>query len=362
MTAAAPSAAAPTLADVLAARRRGAGLVQTTPLIGSRFFSGLAGAELLLKLDCVQTTGSFKIRGAANAVGALPPGTAGVVCCSTGNHGRAVATAAQRAGLRAVVCLSEATPLAKREGVRAAGAELRVAGDDFAGQGQEAAQAEATRLAAAEGLVEISPFDDPFVIAGQGTIALELLETRPDLATILVPLSGGGLAGGIALAAKAIKPSIRIIGASMAQGAAMAASIAAGRVVDPGETPSLADALTGPIGPGNRWSFDLCRRLLDDVALVQETEIYRALQAIYFEDGIVCEGACVTGLAALTSGAAQPTRPPGPIAAVITGRNIDTRRHAAIMRGENVSLGDPRAGGLTVPGRPYHAADRPPAR
>jgi threonine dehydratase len=238
--------------------------------------------------------------------------------------------------------MSSLAPAVKVAGVRALGAEVRVVGDS-----QDEAQAEVERLVREEGLVDISPFDDPHVIAGQATIGLELMEARPDLRTILVPLSGGGLAGGIAFAAKRIDPAIRVIGITMERGAAMHASLAAGRPVEVEEVPSLADSLGGGIGLANRLSFPLCRAHLDEVVLVTEEEIYRALQMIYYEDRIVCEGACVVGIAALQAG---KVRLDGPTATIITGRNIDMTMHARIMRGEDIVLGS-----LTLRGQPYAA-------
>ena len=331
------------LADVFAARRRIAGTALETPLVPSPHLSALAGHEFLLKLEICQPIGAFKLRGAANAVLSLPDGVAGVTCCSTGNHGRGVAWAARARGLRAVICMSELVPRAKVDGIRALGAEARIAG-----RSQDDAQGEAERLVAEEGLTEISPFDDPLVIAGQATIGLELMEARPDLDAILVPLSGGGLAGGVALAAKAVNPRVRVIGVSMDRGAAMHASLRAGHPVEVEEVPSLADSLGGGIGLSNRLSFPLCRDLLDDVVLVGEAEIYRALQTVYYEDRIVCEGACVVGVAALQAGRLPPLR--GPVATIITGRNLDMAMHADIMQGRDVRLGD-----MLLEGMPYAA-------
>jgi threonine dehydratase len=331
------------LADILAARRRIAGIAAETPLVPSPHLSARAGVEVLLKLELAQPTGAFKLRGAASAVEALPEGVPGVVCCSTGNHGRGVAHAARRRGIRAVICMSALVPQTKIDGVRALGAEVRIVGNS-----QDEAEAEARRLVAEEGLVEISPFDDPHVVAGQGTIGLELLEARPDLACVLVPLSGGGLAGGIAAAAKAISPGIRVIGLSMDRGAAMHESLRAGHPVEVTEVASLADSLGGGIGLHNRLSFPLCRTFLDDTILVTEEEIYRALQTVYYEDRIVCEGACVVGVAAMLAGRLPAL--PGPTATVITGRNLDMRVHADIMQGRDVALGD-----YTVRGMPYGA-------
>lgn len=329
------------LARVFEARRRIAGIADGTPLVPSAL-SGRFGQEFLLKLEVAQPIGAFKLRGALNAVMALPEGVKGVTCCSTGNHGRGVAFAARARGIKAIVCMSNLAPTAKVDGVRALGAEARIIG-----QSQDDAQAEAERLVAEEGLTEISPFDDPDVIAGQGSIGLELLEARPDLDTILVPLSGGGLAGGVAFAAKTINPKIRVIGVTMDRGAAMHASIAAGHPVEVTEVPSLADSLGGGIGLNNRLSFPLCRDYLDDVVLVTEEEIYHALQTIYYEDRIVCEGACVVGIAAVQSGKVALR---GPTATIITGRNLDMTQHAAIMAGQDVRLG-----AYTVKGSRYES-------
>lgn len=332
-----------TIETVLAARETIWGMALETPLVPSPHLSRVAGVPFHLKLELAQPMGAFKIRGAANAVAALPHGAPGVVCCSTGNHGRGVAYAAARRGIRAVVCMSSLVPDAKVRGIRDLGAEVRIVGTS-----QDDAQAEATRLVAEEGLVDINPFDDPRVIAGQGTIGLELLEQLPDLATVVVPLSGGGLAGGIALAVKSRHPGVRVIGVSMDRGAAMIESIRAGQPVEVTEVASLADSLGGGIGLDNRHSFELCRRLLDNVVQVSEEEIYRALQTLYYEDRLVAEGGCVVGIAALQAGRLPASA--GPVATIVTGRNIDMALHADIMAGRPVTLGD-----LTLPGEPYAA-------
>ena len=320
----------PTLADVLAAARVIRGRADATPLVPSQI-PGL-GQEMLLKLELAQPMGAFKLRGALNALAALPPGAPGVVCCSTGNHGRAVAYAARQRGLRAVVCLSALVPAAKVEGIRALGAEVRIIG-----RSQDDAAAESRALVVAEGLVEIPPFDDARVIAGQGTIGLELLLARPDLSAVLVPLSGGGLAAGVALAAKTMKPGITVIGISMDRGAAMQASLVAGHPVEVTEYPSLADSLGGGIGLGNRLTFAMCRDLLDDVVLVSETAIRDALQALFHHDRLVAEGASVVGLAAVMSGALRLS---GPTATILTGRNTDMSTFADLVAGRDLHLGE----------------------
>lgn len=321
----------PVLADVLAAAQVIAGVADRTPLVPSPYMSQVAGADFLLKLENMQPIGAFKLRGALTAVAGIREAK-GVTCCSTGNHGRGVAYAARERGIRAVICMSELVPQAKVDGIRALGAEVRIIG-----RSQDAAQAEVERLVAEEGLTEISPFDAPLVIAGQGTIGLEIMAARPDLETLLVPLSGGGLAAGVALAAKTIKPSLRVIGISMHRGAAMYESIRAGHPVEVEEVPSLADSLGGGIGMTNRLSFAMCRDLLDEVILVTEEEIYHAMQVLFYEDRIVAEGACVVGLAAVLSGKLVPK---GPSATIITGRNLDMAMFTKVITGQDVILGD----------------------
>lgn len=330
------------LADILAARRVIRGVADATPFVPSPFMTKAAGHDFLLKLENMQPIGAFKLRGAVNAVMTLPAAVAGVTCCSTGNHGRGVAHAAAQRGMKAVICMSRLVPQAKVDGIRALGADVRITGTS-----QDEAMHESRRLCEAEGLVEISPFDDPKVIAGQGTIGVEMLEARPDLTTLLVPLSGGGLAAGVAVAARAINPAIRVLGITMDRGAAMHASLVAGKPVEVAEVASLADSLGGGIGLENRLSFPLCRDHLDATVLVTEEEIRHAMQVLYFEDRIVAEGASVVGLAAVLSG---KVRVGGPVGTIVTGRNLDMGLFTKIMAGEDVTIGD-----LTVKGKRYGA-------
>ena len=331
------------LSDILAARRVIRGVADATPFVPSPYMTARAGQDFLLKLETAQPIGAFKLRGALNAVMSLPEGTAGVTCCSTGNHGRGVAYAAAQRGIRAVICMSSLVPQAKVDGIRALGAEVKICGTS-----QDEAQEESLRLVEREGLADISPFDDPKVIAGQGTIGFEMMEARPDLDTILVPLSGGGLAAGVAVAAKSVNPEVKVIGITMDRGAAMHLSIAAGHPVEVEEVPSLADSLGGGIGMENRLSFPLCREYLDDTVLVTEEEIRDAMQVLFFEDRMVAEGASVVGLAATL--ADKLPRPQGPVGTIVTGRNLDMPRYLRAMAGEDVDLGD-----LTVKGKTYGA-------
>ncbi len=329
------------LSNILEARKVITGVADRTPLVPSPYMQEKFGQEFLLKLENMQPIGAFKLRGAMNAIMNLPDDVAGVTCCSTGNHGRGVAYAARQRGMRAVICMSALVPKPKVEGIKALGAEVRIIGES-----QDDALVESQRLVAEEGLVEVSPFDDPYVIAGQGTIGLEILEARPDIETILVPLSGGGLAAGIAVAAKSINPDIRMIGISMDRGPAMHESIRAGKPVEVEEFPSLADSLGGGIGLDNKLSFSLCRKYLDDTILVSEEEIYRAMQTLYYEDRIIAEGACVVGIAAALSGKLPKLE--GPVAAIITGRNMDMEMFTRIVTGQSIELGD-----YVIDGMPY---------
>lgn len=326
-----------TLASVVAARQAIGILASRSPVMRSEALSARLLHDILLKLETIQPTGAFKIRGAANALArrARELRISGVVCASTGNHGRAVAHAARQLGIQATICLSALVPDTKVKAIEALGAGIR-----RIGRSQDEAMAEVARIVAEEGMVEVPPFDDPAIIAGQGTIGLELMEDCPALDTIVVPLSGGGLASGIALAAKAIKPSLRVIGVSMVRGAAMQASLARGCVVEVEEKPSLADSLGGGIGGTdgtNRWTFDLCRRLLDDVVLVNEAEIYRGMAHLLREERVVAEGAGAVGVAALLSGKIVPR---GPTALIVSGGNVDMDQLIAVATGKPVRLGD----------------------
>jgi threonine dehydratase len=308
------------LADLYASRQRLAGLVRRTPLQPSPALDALAGGEVRLKLECLQETGAFKLRGATNKLASLSAEerAKGVIAVSTGNHGRAVAFAAKRLGVRAVVCLSELVPNNKLEAIRALGAELVIEG-----KSQDEAEVVAGRLIEEQGLVYVHPFDDPAVLLGQGTIGLELIEDWPDLDTCLVPLSGGGLMAGIALALKGVNPRVRMIGITMEQGAAMYESLAAGRPVAVEEVASLADSLGGGIGMANRWTFELCRKLVDETLLVSEAEIAAGMRHLLMEERLVAEGGAAVGVAALLAGKVD----------------LAGRRTAILVSGQNVDMG-----------------------
>ncbi|MER9653770.1 hydroxyectoine utilization dehydratase EutB [Mesorhizobium sp. M0152] len=320
-----------TLDDIRAARERIAGKVEHTPTVPSPTLSERLGVPVHLKLEHRQTTGAFKLRGASNAVASLnaQERARGVVAASTGNHGRALAHAAKLEGMRAVICMSRLVPGNKLDEIRRLGAEIRIVGNS-----QDDAQQEVERLVAQEGLVMLPPFDHPSIIAGQGTLGLEMIEQVPDATLVLVPLSGGGLAAGIAAAVKGVSPTTKVIGISMARGAAMKASLDAGRPVLVEELPTLADSLGGGIGLDNRLTFAMCRDLLDDVVLLDEDEIAAGIRHAYAQEREIVEGAGAVGIAALLAGKVKAN---GPVVVLLSGRNIDMDLHRKIVCGEAIT-------------------------
>jgi threonine dehydratase len=323
----------PTLQDVYRARRAIGGRIRRTPLADSPSLRRLVGSPVHLKLDHLQITGSFKLRGATNAILQLSTEQRekGVVGVSTGNHGRGLAFAARQAGVRAVICMSRLVPRNKIDGIKALGAEVRIVGVS-----QDEAQGEVDRLVAEHGMAMLPPFDHPDIIAGQGTLGLEILEDLPEVETVIVPLSGGGLIAGVARAVKSASPRIRMVGVTMERGCAMYQSQKAGAPVQVEELPTLADALGGGIGQDNRYTFSMVRELVDDLLLVTEEQIADAIRHAYLEEKQVIEGSGAVGIAALRAGMVER---PGTTAVVVSGCNIDMALHARLIRGEAVEPG-----------------------
>lgn len=317
------------LRDIYAARHTIAPWVRRSPLKLSRALSKRTGARVYLKLETVHDTGAFKIRGASNHLLNLDEQerARGVVAVSTGNHGRAVAYAAKRLGMRAVVCMSGLVPGIKVDGIKDLGAEVHIVG-----QSQDDAEVEADRLIAEDGLIPVHPFDDLHVIAGQGTIGIELLEDLPAIDTVIVPLSGGGLMGGVALALKSASPDIRVIGVSMARGPAMIESVRAGKPVPVEEQATLADSLGGGIGLENRYTFELVRRFVDEFLVVDEAQIAEGMRQLYRGDSVVAEGGASVGVAAVLAGLVDGLE--GSVVFVISGANVDMEKFARIVNGE----------------------------
>jgi threonine dehydratase len=313
------------LPDLEAARRRIAPYVLRTPVRLSQALSQRLNVPVYLKLENHQQTGSFKLRGATNALLGLTveARARGLVTASTGNHGRAVAHAAKSMGARATVCLSALVPANKVEAIRSLGADVRIVG-----YSQDDAMREVERLTRQEGMCFVPPFDDAAVIAGQGTVGLEIADHLPETALVLVSLSGGGLASGVAAAIKGRLTGAQVVGVSMERGAAMAASLAAGRPIDVQEVETLADSLGGGIGLDNRLTFPMCRSLLDDVILLNEDEIAAGIRHAARIEGETVEGAGAVGMAALLAGKIKPA---GPTVIVVSGGNIDPAVHRSIV-------------------------------
>jgi threonine dehydratase len=314
-----------TLADVRAAAGRIAGAVERTPCMRSRTLSALTGCELWLKFENLQFTASFKERGALNKLLTLPESERrrGVIAMSAGNHAQGVAYHAARLGLRSVIVMPRGTPNNKVKSTQVHGAEVVLEGDTLA----EAA-AHAHALAAREGLTFIHPYDDPAVIAGQGTVALEMLEAAPELDVLVVPIGGGGLISGMATVAKALRPELHVLGVESKSWSAMYQRLHGLPVTVGGDT--IAEGMA--VRDVGALTLEICRRLVDEVLLVEEETIERAIVALIEIEKTVAEGAGAAGLAALLE---QPARFAGKRVGVpVCGGNIDSRLLSAVlMRG-----------------------------
>ena len=309
-------AAGVTLEDVRAAARTLEGVAVRTPLVGVPALADRAGVPVALKCEQLQPVGAFKIRGAYNAISRIARDAAGrgVVTQSSGNHGQAVAYAARAFGLRAVVVMPASTPRIKVDGVRRLGGEVVFAG---AVRSEEQLQ-RAEAIAREEGLAMIPPFDHPDVVAGQGTCGLEILEQRPDVDTILVPVSGGGLLAGIAVAVAGIKPSVRVIAVEPAGAAKLSAALAAGAPRTLERTESMADGLlTRSIGS---FTFPIIRRVVREAVQVTEDEIAGAVRFLHQEASLRVEPSGAVTTAAILAGRVGLA---GPAVAVVSGGNVD---------------------------------------
>lgn len=308
----------PGLIDVYLAKRKIKKSIYRTPLVKSPGLREIVTAECYLKLENLQNTGSFKIRGATNKILSLSDDERkrGVIAVSSGNHGRAVASVAQKYNIPAVICISETVPRNKVQAIRELGAEIVIAGKSY-----DAASEGAEKLQVERGLTMIHPFDDPYVIAGQGTIGLELIEDLPEIDSVIVPLSGGGLLGGIALTLKSINPKIRTIGVSMDRGPAMFESLKAGRIMEVIEEPTLADALVGGIGKNNAYTLAIIQEFVDETVLVSEGEIAAGMTFALERHQLVLEGGGAVGIAAVLAGKVKEIGENTAI--VISGANVD---------------------------------------
>lgn len=315
----------PTLQDIYAARHRIAGHAYRTPLERSDWLSSLTGREVYLKLECWQRTRSFKIRGAFNAVASLSPEARarGLVAASAGNHGQGVALAARELGASVTVFVPESAPETKKTRIRSFGAELRTVEGIY-----DDAEAAARAYAMETGATFVHPFSDADVVAGQGTIGIEILEDLPEVREVIVPVGGGGLIAGVGLVVKTLTDGrIRVTGVQSDQTRSMHDSFEAGHVVDAPPGATLADGLAGGVEPE---SFERARAVTDEIVLVGEAEIAESIRGLYTHDGVVAEGAAATAASALQSGARVPE---GPVVLIISGGNIDPERLAGIFEG-----------------------------
>lgn len=314
-----------TPSSLLAARQRIAGIVQPTPLELSRPLSALTGAEVWLKLECAQVTGSFKLRGATNALLASDDRQP-VMACSAGNHALGIAHAAALTGIAATLVLPESASPAKVAALRRYPATLIQRGADYG-----AAEQAARQLAQTTGMRYISPYNDPAVIAGQGTLGIEILEQLPSAEVLLVSVGGGGLISGIACWAKAVNPAIRVIGVQAANSAAMLAAIQAGQLVEAPDLPTLADGLAGAIEPGS-ITFPLVQQWVDSLVAVEEAQIAAAIRWVVEEHHLVIEGAAAVVVAALLNGLVRDLVGRR-VVALLCGRNLATATLQQILAG-----------------------------
>jgi threonine dehydratase len=306
-----------TLTDILAARERIEAAVYRTPCMRSEMLSRMSRLSVFLKLENLQMTGSFKERGALNRIAmlTLEQGRRGVVAASAGNHAQGVAYHATQRGIRAVIVMPLTTPLVKVTATRGFGAEVVLHGGNY-----DEACTEATRLCEAEGMTFIHPFDDTLVMAGQGTIGLELLEQVEDLQAVVVPIGGGGLIGGIACAVKEIKPSVRVVGVQTSRLPSMRDAVEARHLVTLEPATTIADGIA--VRRAGEVTFPVVEKYVDEIVTVDEDEIASAILTLLEREKTLAEGAGATALAAVLqkrTSLAEGTR----TAVLVGGGNID---------------------------------------
>lgn len=311
--------------DVEAARDAVATIAIKTPTIRSPNLAKNDAAEIFLKLESLQVTGSFKVRGAANRILALTQEEKrrGVVTCSSGNHGRAVAYVAEQLEIPATVCVPEWVDPVKLAAIRSHGADAVLCGATY-----DAAEEKSFEIEQDRGLTYIHPFDDPYVIAGQGTIGLELIDQIQPLDAVVVPLSGGGLIAGIAVALKSSQPAIQLIGVSALNASVMVESLKVGKPIACAEEQTIANALSGGIGLGNKHTFPIVRDYVDTHVLVSESRIREAMLFAAREHRLIVEGGGAVGIAAMLDNAIHET---GRIAVVVSGGNVDLEQLARLQ-------------------------------
>lgn len=316
------------LQDFYLARKRIEPYTQKTPLVYSKKLSQQLNANIYLKYEHFHESGSFKYRGALNALNNLTEAQKqkGVITFSTGNHGYALALAAKKLNIRAIVCVSKNVPRAKTDRMVDLGTELEIYGNS-----QDEAEARCYELAKSEGFMIIPPFDHLDIIAGQGTTALEIIEDLPNATDVIAGLSGGGLVSGIGAVMKKINPEIGVIGISMEHGAAMHESLKQGRPTIVDEPFSLADSLLGGIGDNNQYTFNFVRQYMDYSILISEECIKMGMAYLYKEHKIAVEGAAAVGVGALLNNKVS-VKEGANIVVIISGSNVDLDTHYEAVR------------------------------
>ena len=311
--------------SILEARRKIRNLVTKTPTYLSNVFSQRTGAEVYLKLECFQPVGVFKIRGAVNKICSLSPAELerGLVTASSGNHGLAVAYAAKIYGAKAVVVVPENAVKEKVEAIESYGADIVKYGKDY-----DEAYSKALEIQKEAGATFVHPFEDPFIVAGQGTVGLELLEDVPDLNAIIVPVGGGGLISGISIAAKTLNPKLRIVGVQSEGAPAVYRSWRAGKIVEVDSVNTVADGLAArkPLD----LTFGIIKRYVDTILLVSEEEIGEAVLALLHNAHILAEPSGAASLAALLF--KYHPKPEEKVAVIISGANISTDYLASLLK------------------------------
>jgi threonine dehydratase len=320
----------PTAADVLAAAHRLRGIITRTPLLRSEGLSAVAGTDVFLKYENQQRTGSFKLRGASNALALLSADARarGIVASSAGNHGLGIADAARALGIRARIFVPSTAPSVKRDGILALGAEV-----DETQPHYDAAHEAAVAFGESHGMTFVNPCAGESLLAGQGTVAVEILEDLPDVRTLVVPVGGGGLVGGIAALVRVVAPHVRIVGAQSERTNAMAVSLAAGHRVEVEVPPTLADGLAGQI---DDEGLAIGRFAIDAMRVVSEAEIAGAIAWMASVHDARVEGSGACGVAAVLG--ARAGEWDGPIAVVVSGGNIDDGKWRGIVQQADPSL------------------------
>lgn len=322
----------PTLADIVSARTRLQGLVQKTPLDYSRTFSELSQNSIYLKLENLQKTGSFKLRGAFNKIATLSDEekSRGVIAASAGNHAQGVAYAAKNFGVPCTIVMPEAASLAKISATQHYGANVVLAGSSY-----DAAYAHAVKLRDEFGYTYVHAFDDPHVIAGQGTVGLEILDQLPSTQAIVVPMGGGGIATGIAVAVKSMQPNVKVIGVEAANAACFRHSFDVGHLEAITATPTIADGIA--VGRPGELTYELASELVDDVITVEEEEIARSMVLLMERSKLVVEGAAASALAATIYRKIPENL--GDVVVVLSGGNVDITMLSRIIEHGLVEAG-----------------------